>query len=818
MLVPSAVVAVGAQTAPASPSGSDLADEEPRAEVFEENLREKMDARPGPMPVIVHFEDSVPSSAVEVLDGFDVQYRFQSIPAVYALAADPVVEQLAHQDHVEFIEDAHKPIEFLLDTSTVATRAKEVWDPTFTPEPGQVDTETFDSPNLTEETGYRVDGSGVGVAVVDTGLDTTHPDLDEPGKVTANYQVTPQGVVEAGPYTDDPSGHGTAAAGVVAGNGDASDGQFTGAAPDASLYGFSTVVANRATDETVDPQPEGTAVAPAVAFDWILQNHDDVHPSIQIVSNSWYCAAPACHTFNQDMAHNKLASKLAQDGVVLTWAAGNVEGSTGIAETTAEARNPTPGILGVSSFDDKDLGTRNSCTAKVSAEGNPDKPRTWPDLVAPGASVTTTAATVRADTANPIGTAAYAERRGTSIAAPHVAGIAALVLEANPGLNPAEVERVLENTAHELNPGFCFEGTQLPDGLETTYLKADPANPTDPADWKSGHGLVDAQEAVEAALSFSGIPEDEPEPVDVPPGIVGHKNPGFIAEERFYLAGDGKLVRERPAADQANRAVLQPEEDLVFTSDPLDEPVTTGGLDAAVFVGTLTENRALPLWLSTARPTVEVTLERVDPDGNVLDRVIDVENSWYRETGIPIERDFYEPVDREITFQEGDKIRLTIEALGALGRSVNGENPFPWTAAWGSEDRPAHVGFGPSKEHVEYGSEMDCNLLAPNCSWLDEDHPKPFSRCEPRVQYRLVWTGPPGSQAIMECNQATAVCQIPADADGWQTCEAQTLRLTGGARRGVPLECTYEVPEDFEPPEDPEIEGFHGYCTDLGDR
>ena len=81
----------------------------------------------------------------------------------------------------------------------------------------------------------------------------------------------------------------------------------------------------------------------------------------------------------------------------------------------------------------------------------------------------------------------YATLSGTSMAAPHIAGIAAQILQANPALTPADVEDILEDTARQISTGAPYE--------------PDPANPTTGTSFDKGHGLVDVVAAITEALN-----------------------------------------------------------------------------------------------------------------------------------------------------------------------------------------------------------------------------------------------------------------------------------------------------------------------------
>src|SRR5690606_20607979 len=125
---------------------------------------------------------------------------------------------------------------------------------------------------------------------------------------------------------------------------------------------------------------------------------------------------------------------------------------------------------------DQGTGGRDGITSDFSSRGAIDLPNTWPDLSAPGTDiiaacrltlpVCATGATGAPDPLN------YAMLSGTSMAAPHVAGVAAPVLQVNPDLTPAEVEDILVSTASGDAPG-----------------------------WEQGAGLVDAVAAVQAAAA-----------------------------------------------------------------------------------------------------------------------------------------------------------------------------------------------------------------------------------------------------------------------------------------------------------------------------
>jgi serine protease AprX len=186
-------------------------------------------------------------------------------------------ERLSHTPSVEAIE-GNRRVRYFTDASHKATRGQDLLD-------GAV----------TMPDGTRLNGSGVGVAIVDSGIDGTHPDLDD--RVVSNVKIVcpsnptsvyvqpvtrPDHCVDPAAKvtvpledTDTPSGggHGTHVAGIVAGTGEASGGRFHGAAPGTSLYGVSigTVV-------TVENAVDG--------MQWVLDNHDQVSPPIKEIGRA----------------------------------------------------------------------------------------------------------------------------------------------------------------------------------------------------------------------------------------------------------------------------------------------------------------------------------------------------------------------------------------------------------------------------------------------------------------------------------------------------------------------------------------------------
>jgi serine protease AprX len=373
---------------------------------------------------------------VSIYPRIDVLLAAGDAAALRSLADIPGVLRLEH--------DA--PIDLLTESSHTATRGAELLDGSVT------------------VGGEVIDGTGIGVAVVDTGVDGLHPDLID--RMGENVKVVPSlgllgGTAIPFPESDTLSlgGHGTHVAGIVAGDGTASDGRFHGAATGATIHGVSG----------------GTLVSLHSALEalyWVLENHDTVTPAIRVVNNSWGSSAG---NHNPDGSTERAVAALIDEGVTVVFAAGNDGGDGSTQRTSVQCVNPTPGMICVASYDDGGTGTREGTTSSFSSRGDASQPNTWPDLAAPGSNIVAACrATLPVCATGILGVddpLHYASLSGTSMAAPHIAGIAAQVLQVNPELTPAEVESILVSTATSYGePGYA-----------------------------AGAGLVDAVAAVQAA-------------------------------------------------------------------------------------------------------------------------------------------------------------------------------------------------------------------------------------------------------------------------------------------------------------------------------
>lgn len=252
------------------------------------------------------------------------------------------------------------------------------------------------------------DGTGVDVAVVDTGIDSTHPDLA--GKVIAAANFTTD------PSTADGFGHGTHVASIVAGSGAASSGLRRGVAPGAELLNA----------KVLDNTGNGQLSWVIAGMQWAAANGADV------ISMSLQAGI----TDGTDPVSQAVNDLTQSDGVLFTIAAGNF----GSATQTVTSPGAANQALTVGAVD------KSNVLAGFSGRG----PRLGdyalkPDITAPGVDIIAARAS-----GTSLGTPIddfYTMLSGTSMATPHVAGSAAILRQEFPTFTPAQLKAALMSTA-----------------------------------------------------------------------------------------------------------------------------------------------------------------------------------------------------------------------------------------------------------------------------------------------------------------------------------------------------------------------------------
>lgn len=269
-------------------------------------------------------------------------------------------------------------------------------------------------------------GKGIGVAVIDSGI-AAHADLGD--RVVVNKDFNP-GVRDA----SDAYGHGTAVAGIIAGDGTASTGQYIGIAPQATLI-------NLRVNDGSGAAPTSTIMN---AILWAVENRAAYN--IRILNLSLSASVQESYlTSPIDAAVEYAWLK----GIVVVVAAGN-NGPNSVLYAPAN----DPFVITVGATDDQGSASiADDTRASFSSYGVTQNGVQKPELVAPGRHIVTTLAQNSNFALNYptylVGTQ-YIRLSGTSMSAPMVSGVAALYIESHPGVRPGQLKALLMSTARRL--------------------------------------------------------------------------------------------------------------------------------------------------------------------------------------------------------------------------------------------------------------------------------------------------------------------------------------------------------------------------------
>ena len=429
-----------------------------------------------PTTVMVHATDVATARRAATASGLVVRDTFDKIGVVVAAGLPVQIDAVRSVAGVTYVE-GNEPIDLFLSTSNTATRGSEA------------------RATLTGANGKALDGSGVSVAVIDSGVDPTHPFLRNANGSSAvvknlkmvcdPLEVLPCQPVDAGSLDTDllaAGGHGMHVSGIVAGRDvTLSDGtRMHGAAPGASIVSLGTGAVL-------------LIVGADSALNWVLENHAapcgagvpaSTCPPIKVTSNSYGPSGGGA--FDPSSATVKLQRALVKEGVVTVWANGN-DGGDGTANlSNPPGQDPTGGIISVASYFDRNTGTRSGTVSDFSSRGKAGQFSTYPDISAPGEDITSSCRAylpICSTGGDPKEAGDYNTISGTSMATPHISGIVAQLFQANPSATPAQVEAAIKATAHKFTNGAPY--VTDPAGNGTTSFD-------------KGHGLVDVVAAVAA--------------------------------------------------------------------------------------------------------------------------------------------------------------------------------------------------------------------------------------------------------------------------------------------------------------------------------
>ncbi len=366
--------------------------------------------------------------------------RYHVLPAVSLTATKSQINKISRFSAVRAIY-GNRTLKFAIEPGNGLTGTAQV---------------KTDSYLTSKNNGRAITGRGVTVAVLDTGLDGSHPDIY--GRVAKNVKLLGTlglGIgfnyppsLEGLSNTDLVYGHGTFVGGVIAGNGARSNGRYTGVAPSAKLVGLG------AGDATLLFVVEG--------LDYLLWKGPEL--GVRAVN----CSFSGGASYDPNDPVNVATKLLTERNVNVVFSAGN----TGPGMDTLNPYAYAPWVVSVGATDESgDL-------AAFSSRGSSNR-LIGPTLVAPGVNVVS----LRSSGVSLTGLLnlglggdlsrlslfdlfSYTVGSGTSFSAPQVTGTIAMMLEANPLLTPAQIRTILQQTA---TPMSGYQRCEVGAGLLNAY-------------------------------------------------------------------------------------------------------------------------------------------------------------------------------------------------------------------------------------------------------------------------------------------------------------------------------------------------------------
>ena len=325
------------------------------------------------------FNDQVTNFVSE--NNGDVIYRYNTLNGVALKLPDGNADRLKELKNVKYVE---KDITFnvSLNKATGIMDIPEVWDQGYT-------------------------GKGVKVAIIDTGIDASHPDLK--GRVVQWKDFVNN---KEAPYDD--FGHGTHCAGIIGGTGASSKGKYMGVAPDVQFIGIKVL--------GKDGSGGLSAILQGIEY---AANSDAKIISMSLGSNE------------HSQAVEDLVSKAVKKGKIVVCAAGN----SGPGTETIGCPSDNPDVITVGATDKTDM------IASFSSRGPTKNGIVKPDVCAPGKDIISCRATGIMD--NKAIDKYYLKMSGTSMACPMVSGSVALLVQKDPKLTPQDAKKIMEKSSKQ---------------------------------------------------------------------------------------------------------------------------------------------------------------------------------------------------------------------------------------------------------------------------------------------------------------------------------------------------------------------------------
>lgn len=375
--------------------------------------------RPNDEQIVILTFDSKPSNMKKFIKnlGGEIVYDYSIIDSVAIKIKNKNIEKLKNLGSVKKIE-AEVETQIFLSESAPLIETPYVW----------------------ENLGYN--GNGVTVCILDSGINYTHPNLKDAYLGGHDFVNN-----DDDPYDD--NGHGTHVAGIIASN----DSVYNGIAYAANIYMV----------KTQNSGGGGTSTTFLAGVDWCVNHGADVI-SASLGTTFPYIYDSDCESYALDSGMAQAAANTVKKGIVFVAASGNDGRTTGIASPACGT-----GVISVGSVGDGSGGhTSDVISSFTNRASNLD-------VLAPGALITSTV--------NPLSSLCsranefFGNCGGTSQATPHVAGLAALMLQKNPKLLVSGLNNLIKQAGksiYDSASGLTFPRINVTGAVKNTpgYLEA----------------------------------------------------------------------------------------------------------------------------------------------------------------------------------------------------------------------------------------------------------------------------------------------------------------------------------------------------------
>lgn len=334
--------------------------------------------------VLVIFHEQINDKLLNKVDA-SVHHRFEQISAVAISINEAQIAILNNHPEIKLIEEDH-----IVEIENVS-QSDARWG--------------FNATKVERSWANDYKGTGIKIAVIDTGIDSTHPDLTI--KDGACFVTTTQNACRNG-FMDD-NGHGTHVAGIIAANNTTKP--FIGVAPNSTVYAI----------KAMDAEGRGNTSDLIKGIEWAMERKVDI---INISASTDVDSTP--FRFAIEKAHNQ--------GILVVAAAGNKGKRNGLGDTVEyPAKYET--VIAVAAINSQNKRSEFSATGATI------------EVAAPGENMYSTFPLMLDRDGNPNG---YTLQSGTSMAAPFVSGILALYKQQNPMLTNEQLRGLLEKNAFPL--------------------------------------------------------------------------------------------------------------------------------------------------------------------------------------------------------------------------------------------------------------------------------------------------------------------------------------------------------------------------------